>query len=131
MGGTPAAVDRFSLRGAMKFLHAPSQIGAPPAMNADASLGFPRLGCQSPHIALEICDGEKNILLAWRVPPREAPRRQGVDRRNVEKSVFAFKGRTSRILPYWVKTIGSGAKARNNGDTWGRGHHAIRWPVIT
>ena len=128
---TPAGAHRSSLREAMNFLHAPSQIGAPPAMNADASSGFSCMGCQSPHIALDIFDGEKNILLAWRVPLREAPRRREADRRSVEKSVFAFKERASRILPYWEKTIGSGAKARNNGDTWGRGHHAIRRPVVT
>ena len=83
-------------RKSVNFLRGPFQIGAPAAVNTDASLGFSRMGYQSPFIAQEICGGKKNMLReaarsvsdwcpsARRVPPIEARRRLRANRLSVE-----------------------------------------------
>ena len=52
-----------SFREFLHFLRAPLQVGAPASMSTDVPLGFSFAGYQSSTIALELCDGRKDIPL--------------------------------------------------------------------
>ena len=118
VGETPPAVRRPSLCEAINFSRAPRQIGAPAAMNTDASFGFSRMGYPPPFVALAICDCETNVLLRMEGAPmrqrnggKSVLRRHGAGRLSVEMSVFAYIARVSRISLYrsstkWGEMVG-------------------------
>ena len=105
--------SRSSLREALNFLRAWLQIGAPASMNADASLGFARSGCQSPYIASEVSVGRRDILFHM---DGTSSRGSEVARGNparcgAEMLDFAHVARALRLLRYHApmrqeKTIG-------------------------
>ena len=119
-------------------------MGVPAAMNAAASLGFPRVEYQLAFRALELRDGKKDILIFMEsTSPRgsEAARDNPTQRSEVElcvrrtrvtKSHFALRVRSKRkvqlrnqISIRRALPTGVWAGGRNCGGVWGGGLHAI------
>ena len=60
---TPPAMRERAVRTTLHFLHVPDQVGFPPIMNADASLGSWRTANPSALVAMNLFEADKFALV--------------------------------------------------------------------
>ena len=58
----PLALCKFGVRGISGVVPAPGQVGYPPAMNTDASLGYPQMDYRSAEVVLGACEADGCVL---------------------------------------------------------------------